>query len=352
MTPADNEQNRIANYLASSGAKKHAESVVSDLRSMDFKSEIAPLDSHTFAVVKKDFVFWAVTLLAIVPLVLVTLADTQSQLTGFLLFFAAIWGVIFKKFIIDETFGWKVPLASLFFTGIVGIKGLLYIYKAFPEAYMKLPDSDNFFVMTFGSILQTGLWEEICKIVPVLIYLFWKRSAARPLTIILVGVFSGLGFAAFENIHYADKAILRSAVLTMAHGAEGLQEGVKGAMVNVMLRSMSAVFGHAVYSGIFSYFIALAFVTGKRKVALAIVGLLVSASIHGLYNAFWSIQTTLPALVTATAFMLFYAYLTKLKLVMASQELMNRDTGDEQPAANPVEMIPTSPIPEVGEIPT
>ena len=36
-------------------------------------------------------------------------------------------------------------------------------------------------------------------------------------------------------------------------------------------------------------------------------------------TAFWHIQTTLPAVVTVLAFTLFYVYLTKLRLVIASR---------------------------------
>jgi DNA-directed RNA polymerase subunit M/transcription elongation factor TFIIS len=85
--------------IKSLASNKQASAVLADLRSMDFKAEIAPVDSNIIALIKKDFVFWAVSLLAIVPLVLVTLNDTQSQLTGFLLFFAAIWGVILNFFL-------------------------------------------------------------------------------------------------------------------------------------------------------------------------------------------------------------------------------------------------------------
>ena len=312
---------KISQSIKSLASNKQASAVLADLRSMDFKAEIAPIDSNILALIKNDFVFWAVSLLAIVPLVLVTLNDTQSQLTGFLLFFAAIWGVIFKKFIVDENSSWLLPITALFFTGIIGIRILLFSYEYLPDFYTKLPSSENIFVAFIGGIFQTGICEELCKIVPVLIYIFWKKRTAQPLTIVLIGVFSGLGFAAFENMHYANREVLNSAYLTYNHGAAGLQEGVTGAMVNVLLRSMSLVFVHAIYSGIFSYFIALGHITQKRRVALALVGLLVAATVHGLYNSFWQVQNTLPAIVTATAFMLFYSYLTKLRLVMASREI-------------------------------
>ena len=319
-----------ARYIESlSAGRQQASALLSDLRSMDFKAEIAPVNSHVVALIRKDFAFWAVSLLAIVPLVLVTLNDTQAQLTGFLLFFAAIWGVIFKKFIVDESSGWVLPITVLFLTGILGIRALLFVYGFLPDFYMELPGSKNLLLSFAGSIFQTGVCEELCKIVPVLLYLLWRKRAARPLTIVILGVFSGLGFAAFENMHYANRAVMHSAYLTYNHGHAGLQEGVTGAMVNVLLRSMSSVFGHAIYSGIFSYFIALGHITGNRRLALAFVGLLVAATAHGLYNGFWQVQNTLPAIVTAAAFMLFYSYLTKLRLVMASHGI-----GDGGPPQN------------------
>lgn len=333
----ESQQQKALKYLQHLLGKGRSSAVLADFRDLDLKAEVLPVGQHTFALLKADFVFWAVTLLAVVPLFLVTLEDTQAQLTGFCLFFAAIWGLVFKRFVIEETGGWRAPLAALFFTGLVSMQLLLQLYDVFPNVYMELSESEHTFTSLIGLVLRVGVWEEMCKIVPVLLYIGWKRSEARPLTIILVGVFSGLGFAAFENLHYADKAIVRSAVLTDRHGIEGLKAGVQGAMVNVMLRSMSAVFGHAVYSGIFAYFLTVAWLTRKRIIPLVLIGLGVAATIHGLYNWFWMVQTTLPALVTAFGFMLFYAYLTKLRLLIASMSTgtLAASEGERQPASVP-----------------
>ncbi len=187
-----------------------------------------------------------------------------------------------------------------------------------PDAYFTLTDSDNHFTGLMGYVGQVGLCEEACKILPVLIYMAWKRKNAKPLTIVLLGVFSGLGFAAFENLSKLNGEIIQAVQMNKDAGDEGIATGVQVAMVTAMLRSVSNVFGHATYCGVFAYFLALAHTTGKRFFALLIVGWLVSATIHGLYDWFWTIQNTLPALITAFGFVLFYAYLTKLRLVMAS----------------------------------
>ncbi len=314
-------------YINSIDAKKQAAEVLSDLRAMNFRDEIAPLDAQTFEILKKDFVFWAVLFLGVFPTLLVTLSSASAQLTGFLLFFAAIWAVIFKNFIIAETSSWSLPLGALFFTGVVGIPIYLVIFNFLPAFYTSLPGSDNFILNFVGSILTTGVSEELLKVIPVVGYIAWKKREAIPLTIITLGVFSGLGFAAFENIHYAGRAIFNAIGLTREFGLSGLSAGVTEAMVNVMLRSMSLVFAHATFSGIFAYFIAIGFITKQRRLALGLVGLTLSATAHGLYNFLWSVQDLLPSVITAVSFVLFYSYLTKIRVLTDPSSIADDQSG-------------------------
>lgn len=313
-------QQRAADYLDTLMRKGRAVGVLDDIRNMDFKAEILPLSHHTVALLRNDFVFWSVTLLGVVPLLLGTLTETESQLTGMCLFFAAIWGVVFKKFVVEDEGSWGPPIAALLFSGLIGIPVLLLVYRVMPDFFLNLHANPNKLLSLLGYIFQVGGCEELCKVVPVAAYILWQRRAARPLTIILVGVFSGMGFAAFENLSYAGRSVVETLRLVNLAGVAGLQEGVLSAMVTVLLRCMSCVFGHAMYSGIFAYFLALGWVTQRRVRALAVVGLAVAATVHGLYDWFWGVQPTLPALITAVGFVLFYAYLTKLRLIMASTE--------------------------------
>ena len=135
----------------------------------------------------------------------------------------------------------------------------------------------------------------------------------------MVGIFSGLGFAAFENRSYQTRAVDVTLALTAEADIDGLILGVRLAMINALLRSISLVFAHAIWTGIFAYFLAMACATGKRFVALSIVGVLVAAIIHGSYNTAGVVQNTLPALIILGAFVLFYSYLTRLRLLIASQ---------------------------------
>jgi RsiW-degrading membrane proteinase PrsW (M82 family)/uncharacterized Zn finger protein (UPF0148 family) len=301
---------------------EQTQAVISDLSRISFSEEIIPIDEKNIGPLKKDFVFWAVSFLGVVPLMIGTLEGNSAQISAFALFFAFVWGAILKKLVVQDSGGWMLPLASMFFTGTIGLFVLFATYAILPTFYLRLAHSQDSLVSLIGFVFQVGIWEELCKILPVLIYLYWQRRKERsiePATLIVIGVFSGAGFAAFENMGYTKLAILKSFYLTTKFGALGLQEGLSGAIINQLVRSLSLVFCHAVWSGIFSYFVAMAVATGRRLPALFIVGLAVSAFLHGLYDWLCGTQLTAAALVAGFSFMLFYAYNSKLLLLVPPQ---------------------------------
>jgi protease PrsW len=293
---------------------RQAREIFEDLKRISFREEIMPIDHTNISPLMKDFVFWAVTLLGIIPLLIVTVEDPSAQLTLFALFFAFVWGVILKKFVLNDTGTWRIGVASFFFTGLAGIWLLLFVYRIFlPDFYLRMPDSQNTLVSLFGFIFQVGVWEEALKALPLLIVIRVMKLNLKPIHLVTVGVFSGLGFAAFENLHYGENAVFSTYSLTRDYGVEGLVTGVQNAMVVTMLRAVSLVFCHAVWSGIVAYFVATALVSRDRKAALIITGLLVAAFLHGLYDWLADIQPTVAALLAGFSFALFYGYLLKLK---------------------------------------
>lgn len=302
-------------------AKHHATAFLSDLKSLNFREEVVPIDATNLAGLLRNHVFWGVTMLGIVPLLIGTLkGHPDYQLTTFALFFAIMWGVVFKYFIVGGSQTWPILVTSLFTTGIGGMFLLSLLYEhVLPTAYLTLADSESGLIRLVGFVVQVGICEEFCKALPIIGYIFWKRRQADASTIVLIGVFSGLGFAAFENIDYSGRSIVRTIEMTQQQGALGLIGGTADAMVYVMLRSLSLVFCHAVWSGIVGYFLAIAWLTGKRRGALFLVGLLTASILHGVYD--WLVvvlsQDTFAAFAVAVSFMLFYAYLSKLRALMA-----------------------------------
>ena len=315
------------------GSAREARVVLNDLKAMRFKDEVLPIDQSNVGGLAKEFVFWAVTLLGIVPLLIVSISDADSQFTLFALFFALVWGVIFKMFVLRDDSPWRFPIGALFFTGIVGIFALLTLYRyVLPDFYLNMSDSESGMVSLLGFVFQVGVWEELTKAVPVLLYLRWKREQAQPMLIVVIGVFSGLGFAAFENLLYGDRAVMASVDLTLEYGEEGLEAGVQSAMIQAMLRSLSLVFCHAVWAGIVAYFIAVARLEGRRWGAMIVVGISVAAILHGTYNWLTDVQMTIAAATAGFSFALFYGYVYKLRSKIqasaASPLLISKDESD------------------------
>ncbi len=294
-------------------SSKQAQTILKDLQEIPLKQEILPIDHSNINLLLKDFIFWAVSFLGIIPLLIITVKHVSTQLTMFALFFAFVWGVIFKKFILNDSGTKRLAVPALFFTGIIGIWTLLFIYRFLPEFYLNLADSQNLIASLIGYILQVGICEELIKSLPIFIALRWFRADLNILSLVTIGVFSGLGFAAFENLHYGENAVGSAYDKTMNYGVEGLVSGVQNAMVLVMLRSLSLVFCHAVFSGIVAYFITTAYIRKEKKGALIVIGFGTASVLHGLYDWMAGLQPTIAALLAGFSFALFYGYLMKLK---------------------------------------
>ena len=131
--------------------------------------------------------------------------------------------------------------------------------------------------------------------------------------VILIAVFSGLGFAAFENVGYGEKL---SGIVATLGVQEAIKTGTQIAVTNAMLRSLSLVFGHAIWSGIFAYYLTRAALSGSRWYVLGFLGLAVPAVLHGVYDWLCTMQPTFAALVMAVSFALFYGYLLKLRQLL------------------------------------
>jgi|GEM_PF-1794790 len=291
--------------------------IIGGVKALSFRGDIFPINRASIKLLEKDFLFWAVSALGVVPLLIATLASPTAQIMAFAAFFAAIWGVIFKRIIVPEGGSWKEPIFSMVFTGTIGLSGLLLVNSVVPSWFVGLAGSQNRLISLLGCVFQVGMFEELCKILPVLLYLRWQRKQEAQVhsqTLILLGVFSGLGFAPVENVGYANQSVLLSTALGVFYGVPGLAEGVAGALANVMLRSLSLVFCHAVWSGIFAYFVSMSIGKTQSTKYLFLVGLAAAAFLHGMYDWFCQLDMTLAALTAGLSFMLFYAYVAKSRL--------------------------------------
>ena len=75
----------VANENDNKGVGKK---VLKDLSEINFKEEVIPINAINVKQMSKDFIFWSVSILAVLPLFIVTLKNINYQLVGFALFFA------------------------------------------------------------------------------------------------------------------------------------------------------------------------------------------------------------------------------------------------------------------------
>lgn len=110
--------------------------LVKDLSEMNLVEEIVPIDDSNIIALRRDFIFWFVAFLGVVPLIIATLESTNTQITMFALFFAFVWAIIFKRMVMGDQATWKLPVASFLFTGTVGMVLLLALYQVMPSFYL------------------------------------------------------------------------------------------------------------------------------------------------------------------------------------------------------------------------
>ena len=121
--------------------------------------------------------------------------------------------------------------------------------------------------------LHTLFWatiEEILKYLVVRYNVLRNSELDEPVDIMLYMIIAGLGFAALENI----------LLLFGFHPLLTLPE----ITFLAFLRFISATIGHALWSGLIGYYMALSFFESKKRKKLLFFGIGIASLLHGLYN--------------------------------------------------------------------
>jgi RsiW-degrading membrane proteinase PrsW (M82 family) len=272
---------------------------------------------HNLNCLGKDTALSVACLTAVIPLALL-MPPEDSQVILFCGIAAMIWAVFFKNIVVTHSGGWTAAIASMGFTGFTGSCFLLAIYYMLPPGYMRMAHSADLMVSLSGFVLQVGVCEELCKIAPALFYVFWKKGRSEPVpprNVVIIAVFSAIGFSAVENVDYALRVVLYASDCVKNGGREIAVVGVKRAMVNYLFRSLVCMFLHAVLSGIFGCFLAISLHIRRFWFLWFIMGLALSAALHGLYD--WLVGRSFLAAATTVwlSFVLFYSLCARPRTV-------------------------------------
>lgn len=194
------------------------------------------------------------------------------------LYFSIIWGLFFYYLFKTEQVNLKTTAAIFFGTqGVILIAyNILGIGALNP--FEGLYENDNNIIALISCILGIGCVEELVKLIPVMLVLYFSKIVVKPQTVVFYGLMSGIAFGVFEGVEYQ-----------MGPNFQMLLENdVADAYVYSYLsniaRLTSLPFLHAVWCGIGSYFLAFAYLYPRYRKSLYLLAILIPATIHGLYD--------------------------------------------------------------------
>ena len=280
--------------------------------------EVVLLDRLSASQILKSPVFRFVFFLAMGPLAIAHLDRTDFILWGIALYSALLWAMFVYRLFAgrDLPFAWAIGM--VFVTCFVMVL-LLQIYLAIPPDLTGwLVTRDFVLFQLAGYVLGVGVREEMTKALPLLVLAMFSSRMKNPLTGLVLGFMSGIGFAVAENVLYVYKTVSHAVSLTQESGHFA---NLVVPVYNNVIRMAMGPFVHGCLSGIFGYFIALGTVDARRRFFLLLAGLGVAASLHGLYDTVVYYSPLAALCVQALTYMLLMTYILKARGLASAHEI-------------------------------
>lgn len=214
-------------------------------------------------------------------------------------YFSVLWGMFFFFLFKTDQVQLKECVRCFCITAFVStiVFLILHAFGVFTIA-SAMADSKSIFVRFIGMFFAAGLPEEFCKAV----IIFWlvrrPGQICAPQTIVMYGLFSGLGFGINEGVCY-QLGINR-------------EMGIDGAYFLNVLRLTSLPFLHASWCGIASYFIAFSALFPAYRRGLWVIAIVLPALIHAAYNSLGAFGL-IPALMGIIVFTVYLANAKNMK---------------------------------------
>lgn len=253
------------------------------------------------------------------PLAISLIANPANlQQTAWLLgiYYASIWGVVLYDLIKPVWFSWVDTLKCVLFTAFVGIPLLLFMQKVplFWLLYAAADSEIGVIPQLIGFVLGVGVLEELCKALPVYLFLLRPRKLSEPLTAAFYGAMSGLGFAIAEGGTYS---------LLYAFGLVEGEMRFSDYVLSNTIRFVSLPLFHAILAGTVGYFLGLAAINRSRQLPIIFIGVAIAAVLHGAYDRFsggW-----IGFGIITFSILLFVAYLRRSKQLV--EEMQQAELG-------------------------
>lgn len=230
--------------------------------------------------------FWVRWFLAyaLLPLALVQFINDQTNNIAFGswffgLYFAILWLMVLYASMSPGKPDIRLLGQVALFTAFVGVV-IVLILQRFPPfsllyAGTQFEGEMALIPRLMGFILGVGVVEEGVKALPVYLFCYRRNYDASPLMYSFIGAVSGLAFGVAEAVNYS---------YLYANGLMHGRFGLGAYIIAQFLRLISLPLLHACWSAIIGYFIGLAHLHRGPARSLMAFGILIAATLHGLYD--------------------------------------------------------------------
>lgn len=184
---------------------------------------------------------------------------------------------------------WWLLLGSALWTLLLAIPLVKLLAPLFYQGLAGWATGDQFIPTLARHTLGTGLLEELIKVLPIFLVLFWGKfrfasphqtwGVREPLDGILIGTASAVGFTLIETLGLYVPSQIQS-IAAISGGDMGQLAGLQ----LLIPRILGSVSGHLAYSGYLGYFIGLSVLKQKQRWQILAVGYSTAALLHGLWN--------------------------------------------------------------------
>jgi RsiW-degrading membrane proteinase PrsW (M82 family) len=280
----------------------HARNAVNELKLIGFSNLLPYKDWLADKPWNLLWVRWFLGV-ALFPLSLTFFAATaqlQFENIAFLfgIYFALMWGAVLYFMLMPKLALTRIAQVGVF-TMVAGIALVLAIQQV-PgvSSLYSATDSASIAGKLVGFVFGVGVLEESAKALPIW-WLYAHQNKEDSLsTIVFLGCISGFAFGVAEAARYS---------ITYALNLQSGNVGFGSYLIAQMTRLITLPLLHAIWAGIFAYFIALASANRQLSKGLLLAGLVIAASLHGLYDTFSdSMIGVAVALISMVIFISYY----------------------------------------------
>ena len=286
-------------------------------------SELFPLprlvDSETLGAPRS----WMLLVFGLLPLMLGSVVeDPLLRVRLFNLGCGALWTLFFVVTYRTEGQSQRLGAALFFAAAVLGIL-LLSLVNGFPPLSwldLLVAPERPLALRLLGFVFGIGLLHEVGKAAVLVLLLRVFGGLRHPADGLFYGLVTGLGFGVWAAVASAELASPRQgAVFALFTGPPTL--GLTAYLVSSIVRMAALPFLHAIWSALVGYYVGLPAEVGKKTLAPIALGILIAATLHGLYDLFLSSgHDVLSLLVAALSALLFLAYRRGAEKMQAESE--------------------------------